>query len=252
MNIKPFPAFLNLTLMDSWGFYDRASWNYVAWSLSAEWFSYLLFPFLTFILIGQRSIKGYLTLLAILSIGYFILLLDCCNTTENDDGVGSLARVAFCFISGCILYNLHRLNAARNLPWDIIGLLALFTMFTAHITLDQGYRYDNLVNIISYGCIALLLYALVHCRTFLHWLFANRISVYSGNISFAIFLLHAPYMMLCKHLYGTQLATLDHDILWIILALLIAGLLLCSALCYHLIENPCRKWVKNKIIHQQE
>jgi peptidoglycan/LPS O-acetylase OafA/YrhL len=34
----------NLFLVDSWGYDFRLSWNYPAWSISSEWFAYLIFP----------------------------------------------------------------------------------------------------------------------------------------------------------------------------------------------------------------
>src|SRR5262249_48688850 len=36
----------NLTLLHAWGFVDHPSWNVPSWSISAEWFAYLLFPLL--------------------------------------------------------------------------------------------------------------------------------------------------------------------------------------------------------------
>ena len=39
----------NLLLIQAWGF-PQYSWNWVAWTISAEWFAYLLFPFAAFAL----------------------------------------------------------------------------------------------------------------------------------------------------------------------------------------------------------
>lgn len=36
----------NLLLMQAWGVHDALTFNYVSWSLSAEWFAYLCFPLL--------------------------------------------------------------------------------------------------------------------------------------------------------------------------------------------------------------
>lgn len=56
----------NVFLVQAWGTTDHLSFNYVAWSLSAEWFCYLLLPVYVFV-IRKGGVKG-LALLAILSI----------------------------------------------------------------------------------------------------------------------------------------------------------------------------------------
>ncbi len=246
-NITLAPAFLNLTLMDSWGIFDKGSWNYAAWSLSAEWFAYLLFPFLTFVIIGERSAKGYFILLVIISIIFATLSAQCCATTDIDNGVGSLVRVTFGFTAGCILYNLFRLEVGKKLPWDVIGILAFLGLFMTH------YHFiDNIdvANAISYVWIALLLYALAQAKNILKWCFANPVSRYFGEISFAIFLLHAPFMMLCADMFESEIGVLieaDHAAQMKMLLQLLGGLCVCAALCYHLIERPCRNYVKRKL-----
>lgn len=49
------PGFLwqNLALVQAWGTTDQLSFNYVAWSLSAEWFCYLLLP--VFVLVIRHA-----------------------------------------------------------------------------------------------------------------------------------------------------------------------------------------------------
>jgi peptidoglycan/LPS O-acetylase OafA/YrhL len=49
--VSEIPA--NLLLVHGWGL-GRMSWNYLSWSVSAEWFAYLLFPLLTWILLPHQ------------------------------------------------------------------------------------------------------------------------------------------------------------------------------------------------------
>jgi peptidoglycan/LPS O-acetylase OafA/YrhL len=56
----------NLFLVQAWGTTANLSFNYVAWSLSAEWFCYLLLP--VYVLIIRRGGVVGLTTLAVLSI----------------------------------------------------------------------------------------------------------------------------------------------------------------------------------------
>ncbi|SIQ76159.1 Peptidoglycan/LPS O-acetylase OafA/YrhL, contains acyltransferase and SGNH-hydrolase domains [Rhizobium sp. RU20A] len=51
----------NLLLIQAWGLTDHLSFNYVAWSLSAEWFCYLLLPVFVFAM-ARGGIVGLLLL----------------------------------------------------------------------------------------------------------------------------------------------------------------------------------------------
>jgi len=248
LNIKYGPTLLNLTLTDSWGFYSKGSWNSPAWSLSAEWFIYLLYPFIAFMLIKEESTRYYAKLLATISIIFFIMNLDISNTTDIDDGVGGLVRVTFGFITGCILFNFYRKKTLQKLPWDLIGILMFAIMLISQIMF-----FDDImaVNVISYIAITIFLYALVHSKNILKFIFANRISVYLGKISFAIFLLHMPVMKIIGHNFRAEFLNIVEEnnqsdmIFYLLISLAI--LLILSSLCYHLIENPCRNYVKKKV-----
>ena len=248
LNIKYGPALLNLTLTDSWGIYSKGSWNAPAWSLSAEWFIYLLYPFIAFMLIREETVKYYLKLLITISMIFFVLNLDDSNTTEIDDGAGGLIRVTFGFITGCILFNFYKNNVLKKLPWDIIGILTFIIMFMSQITLPDE---TMIVNVISYICITIFVYSLVYSRNILKFIFANKLSVYLGKISFAIFLLHMPVMKILGHNFRAEFINLVEDnnqpdmILYLLISLAI--LLIFSSLCYHLIENPCRNYIKKRV-----
>jgi len=56
----------NILLLQAWGTTQELSFNYVSWSLSAEWFCYLLLPVYVFV-IRRGGVKG-LALLAITSV----------------------------------------------------------------------------------------------------------------------------------------------------------------------------------------
>lgn len=53
----------HLALLQGWGVSDRWAWNYPAWTISAEWAGYLLFPVLWPVLRG----RGRLSLVAVLA-----------------------------------------------------------------------------------------------------------------------------------------------------------------------------------------
>lgn len=55
---------VNLLLLQAWGIPDTLTFNYVSWSLSAEWFCYLMMPFLLFAA-SRAGMAGILVLAAI-------------------------------------------------------------------------------------------------------------------------------------------------------------------------------------------
>ncbi|WP_377291638.1 acyltransferase family protein [Rhizobium sp. SG2393] len=63
----------NLLLVQAWGVTDHLSFNYVSWSLSAEWFCYLLLPVFVFIM-ARAGARG-LVLLACLGIALMELAI---------------------------------------------------------------------------------------------------------------------------------------------------------------------------------
>lgn len=54
----------NLLLVQGWGVVDHLTYNYVAWTLSAEWFCYLVFPLLV-VVAGRWGMAGLLVLAAL-------------------------------------------------------------------------------------------------------------------------------------------------------------------------------------------
>ncbi len=63
----------NLLLVQAWGLTDHLSFNYVAWSLSAEWFCYLLLPVFVFAM-TRMGARG-LVLLAVVTIALMELAI---------------------------------------------------------------------------------------------------------------------------------------------------------------------------------
>lgn len=56
----------NLFLVQAWGLTDQLTYNYVAWSMSAEWFCYLLLPII--VAVWQKWRLAGLTVLAVASV----------------------------------------------------------------------------------------------------------------------------------------------------------------------------------------
>ncbi|WP_081420973.1 acyltransferase family protein [Rickettsia asembonensis] len=106
--------FLNIFLIQAWGFTDLVSWNQPAWSISTEMFAYLLFPFLISFMQRLSIIK---LLIILLFVSYWVIsspyasLIDWMQVHKwiNTEGVQfahgkSLIMFLGVFIFGCITF----------------------------------------------------------------------------------------------------------------------------------------------------
>jgi peptidoglycan/LPS O-acetylase OafA/YrhL len=82
-----------LTLLQAWGVTRSPGWNVPSWSISAEWFAYLLFPLLAPGLMWVRE-RGIALLIAAASLAAMALLFAMADWTLNTwVGAPALTRV---------------------------------------------------------------------------------------------------------------------------------------------------------------
>ncbi len=96
--------YAHLLLIHAWGVISSASWNAPAWSISAEWFVYLLFPALAPMLMRLSRPWSALALAAV-SLGVMVAVLAAVGLTLEYSWLGppALVRVTGEFICGAAL-----------------------------------------------------------------------------------------------------------------------------------------------------
>ncbi len=206
-------------------------WNSVDWSVSAEWFAYLLvFPVTFALLIRVQSIGGRLVLAALAALGAGLI----------HSAFVPVATVTVEFILGGLLYSLTR--SWRNVPaWLpdtlLVGALGLLLVLVRWPT--AGTRGGLVV------CFAVLIGALSYDRGRLARFLSRGVFVYLGTISYSLYLTHQlvqrafkvllhperfdPLPALTKAGYG---------------AIYLGALLGAAALLYHLVEEPGRRLLR--------
>lgn len=234
---------LHLFLLHAWGFEGRLMWNLPSWSISAEFFAYLLFPFFDGIaarvrrplaLAGAALISVVLTVVVLKALGHRALHVP----TEH-----ALVRVSGEFLAGCLVYHLYATRSAvapaSNLLGDAlvvaVGLLALFPVA------------DPLMPIGA----CLLVYALGRGRGPVVGLFALSPVVWLGRISYSIYMTHLPVLSVLNRIYpaailgGMDLA--GRTVAVFVYAFAIIGV---AATSYTFLEVPARRrisrWVDSK------
>jgi peptidoglycan/LPS O-acetylase OafA/YrhL len=140
-DLSTLPA--NLLLMQGWGVTDELTFNYVSWSLSAEWFAYLMFPALL-IVHRRRGLAGMAVLLVTV-----VAALEFAdrNAVIPEDlwyetKLWGAYRVGADFVLGAILCSIvHRFRApagSQAIAWGFLALVFWAMFADANIYLTLG------------------------------------------------------------------------------------------------------------------
>lgn len=226
---------LHFLLIQNWGFTGDLSWNFPAWSISAELGAYLAFPLLAWSLDWRRlpsivvvaAIAGLLALLATI-----VAAAGADNLNAQTPRLG-LIRCLFEFSAGTAVCALWlRWRDAPLIPALASAMLAVL-MLAAEAT---GALPEPLA---MPGAFAALLLALALTSGLrgnlldsapLHWL---------GTISYATYLSHA----LMWKVFKLALVSDVRDVPPWQIALFVAIVLAASDLLYRLVERPAQRWL---------
>jgi peptidoglycan/LPS O-acetylase OafA/YrhL len=215
-------------LIHGWGFDETFAWNVPSWTVSSEWFCYLLFPLFAPAL--QRVRSGPLAAgLAVLVLATTTALLFAVGhprfTAYLDWG---LLRIGGEFLTGCLLYRAWKADFGRDRYWGWTALFALvFSVFAS--TLHPALAVPGF---------AVVVYALAWQESPAHRVFGNRVVVYLGEISYSVYLVH---WFVLQYVEPLGLSALPDSVrVWAMFAVVIAA----SAAAHHAIENPARRWLR--------
>jgi peptidoglycan/LPS O-acetylase OafA/YrhL len=226
----------NIFMVHAWGLAPDAAFNHRSWSISAEWFAYLLFPAFAFVTWKLRNaplvaVAASLALLVVLYVGFeriagFPL-------TQATFQWGAL-RIVPCFAYGCALY-----LAYRQGPLKSPGLVAVIAAF-ALISAAALNLWDGVIVAVC-GLLILALAGLPNDRA--GWM-ASKPAVYLGEISYAVYMVLVPWQLLAVNLAAKVTNAPDkllHAVVWLPILLVLPVV---AAIAYHLVEYPCRKAIR--------
>ncbi|HLA59308.1 MAG TPA: acyltransferase, partial [Puia sp.] len=246
----------NLLLLHSFGIHKIFTWNVPSWSISAEWWAYMVFPVIVMFIYRKRGLAivllGLFVILAYLAIMFWIPRVNIFDPgappRRNLDvtfDYGFLRGLAG-FISGLLLYRLYEEGLLRkffqtDMATAVSILLAILSM---HFGWNDGFT------IIFFAAIVFS-FALNNGK--LHSLCNMRLPQYLGKISYSIYLIQfVPIIPIFAGLklpglvYNDQFATTGF---WtgtgycLIYIVIVTGL---ASLTYYTIEKPCRKLINRK------
>ena len=246
----------NLLLLHSFGIHKIFTWNVPSWSISAEWWAYMVFPAIVLFIYRKKGLAVLvLSLFVVLSYLAIMFWIPRVNIFEPNAPVRQNLDVTFDygflrglagFISGMLLYRVYEEGLLRKIfQHDMAVIISvLLAILSMHFGLNDGFT------IIFFAAIVFA-FALNNGK--LHALCNKRIPQYLGKISYSIYLIQIfPVIPIFAGLKLPGLVYTDHSAttgFWIgvvyclIYILIVTGL---ASLTYYTIEKPSRKFINRK------
>lgn len=254
-----------LTLTHAWGTHMEATWNTASWSISVEWFLYLLFPFLAFLFYKYKRIAawafGVTSIVLLFCIIYYIepiwietiskareipeeqTVFRPSNTIDIITGFALLR--GFCsFVFGMISYEIYKTGKYKGLLkkgfWFPLIWAVLFICWIKDVLLDP----------FAIVLFSLLILHSAHAEGTLKKILNNKVFTYLGNISYSIYMVHVPIILtlfitsLIKGVMPAPAAEINFVDNWMGAFILCSIVIVVASLTYRLIEKPARRALK--------
>jgi peptidoglycan/LPS O-acetylase OafA/YrhL len=174
-------GFVHSLLLTQGVWLDAPTWNVPAWSISAEWHAYLLFPFLVMPWQGRSlRVVGAVLLLCVATVGVLAMTADG-NVGTIYYGPAVLLRVLPEFIAGMGIYRVYQNGLLRS---RLSGDAALAIAATAVIALALF----NGTDIAVIAALAVVLLACAHNQGIASRVLTHRVPMYLGRISYSLYM----------------------------------------------------------------
>ncbi|WP_419758214.1 acyltransferase family protein [Acidisoma sp.] len=230
---------LSILLVQTWGLTRNLTWNFPAWSVSAEWFCYLLFPLAA--VIGTRLSRGAMMLgIILLLVTVTVVYLTSFNLTMNQAiGWRALVRATTEFSLGCLLRGLQHRVRTETWPWTgITAGVAVVWAASFYTPLPVG--------VVAIPLFATLVLAGSIRGNVISLVLSWRPFVAIGAASYSLYLMQAPIEKGAADLeqfLSPSRPVQSAGIVGIYVALLAIG----TTLVHLLVENPSRRWLRSRI-----
>ncbi|MBX9845990.1 MAG: acyltransferase [Xanthobacteraceae bacterium] len=225
----------NLLLLHAWGVLETATWNMPSWSISAEWFAYLLFPLA--VMAARHVPRAAALPAAALMLLIATLVYQQAGWSIRDAWVGApaLLRVESEFLCGLFLY---RALASAPRGWEIAGDVLAVAGLGGFVLLAERTP-DDFVLI---GCLAVLTFGVACNGPLVRRIAGSGLLVWLGEVSYSTYLVHFPLILIAHRALdaaGWQLwsaAAQTGARVAIVVAVTAA-----AASLFYLVERPARR-----------
>lgn len=259
-----FSIFTNLFLLQSMNFHQWFSWVHASWSISTEWWMYMLFPFLVFPF-SRLGYWGKAGVAVLCFVGYVFITFYIVPLVTVPDSIAFLRaapfkpvinvayqygflRCFFGFVLGMMMYQGYQQSWGKSFlanGYTIVGLtLCLFLCF--HFAVPD---------VFSVIFLPLILLSAAYGSPKINAFLGSKPLQKLGDWSFSIYLTHQPLMftisciMAYQNLGKPQTGLPQQPDMvtgWLICFVFIALTLFVSSLTYRFWEVPARRWINAK------
>jgi peptidoglycan/LPS O-acetylase OafA/YrhL len=233
--------FWQLTLLHAWGATASPGWNAPSWSISAEWFAYLLFPLLAPALMWVRG-RAIALLIAVAALAATALLFAMADWTLNTwVGAPALTRVFGEFLCGAALCRAIALSHKLPLPRGDILATGAFVAFLFGAS-------AGLQDFVLVALLALTIFGTALSRGHVTRILGSRPLVWLGEISYSLYMVHFSVLIVIRRLWerlgfaqwqpgGRMFAFMATVVLIVALA----------ALLFYVVERPARTRLRDQM-----
>lgn len=246
-----FSSFLqNLILIQALGINNETTWNIPSWSISVEFYTYVLFALVCWF-VTLRNIAWVSLVISIASVAILYLY-----STMGDTHSLAILRCFYSFFLGVVAYHIHdRIKIRSFLEIFILFLiLTLFISFDIQSTDTLAY----LMPVLFFGTVVIFSRdSGIISRLLMMSVFRNL-----GILSFSIYLTHAWFVTFIKAISKVSEIMFGYSFMYtvdgqrtidfgigifndaIYIPYIIAVVLI-SRLTFKYIEKPCQNWINN-------
>lgn len=243
---------LNLSLLNAVGLMPVLSWNYPAWSIGAELVAYTAF-WLVYARFGGRM--NWVWALVISVAAYAVVLANGDTILRTNDFGG--IRCIGGFFLGVAMYYLSaqiRVSKANSTAFEVlvvVGAIALLSMSPGAVWLE-------LATVVSFAAVVFVFSGSSGAVT---GVLNAPVLVFLGRISYSVYLLHALAFEIMFHQVWSGPVVLDYGangggryfyataLAPILDAAVLGFVVLCAYGTWRWIEEPARKWSKQRVQH---
>ena len=226
-----------LTLTHGW-YWERGvafDWNQPAWSISAEWAMYLIFPLLMFWLVRRRSVGALIAAALVPFVAEMLLSLPGVRVSS-----GIISIMGF-FPAGVVLAILLGRRRVRFPRPDLIVIVVSVALFLA---LGHVHNYWRLPLILLAG---LLIAPVIQCRGIVKSVLASRACVFLGHASYATYMVHDIVLRVARPALAKFSVAGASPVLGSLCVLTIYGAVIAfGALTYKAVERPFERILRGR------
>jgi peptidoglycan/LPS O-acetylase OafA/YrhL len=226
-----------ITMTHSLGIFDKLILNTPGWSISTEFYTYLLFAAICLLLQKKIRLAAFLVISAVgflITVWASVNIHDClrqggCLSLTYDFG---FPRTVFSFFLGALAHRASRIVHLNFKALQLTGLIALAILFSLADTLPA-------VSFAFPAVFALLILSVCNDRGFLADILKRKPFQVLGRRSYSIYLMHMPLILFFENITKRVEGVMPNAI---VLLAYIMTLLFVSGWTYRLIEDPFRAW----------